>query len=113
MAYTFSFRLYSVSLETLRKIGPLAREIARHDADLAPHLRTALTSIHLNIAEGMDAEGKIRCSRFRTALGSTNESIAAVDAADALGYIKLEPGTLDGLGHVVRATLLRLVMPKR
>src|SRR5690606_36898125 len=73
---TFTFRLYALSLEALRAVGVVAAQIARHDPDLARQLRRASTSMHLNIAEGMDAEGRIRIARYRTALGSTNESIA-------------------------------------
>ncbi len=58
----------------------------------------------------MDSEGRIRHSRYRTALGSTNECIAALDAGCALGYLATVPeDAADGLQHV-RATLLKLVM---
>ena len=108
----FTLRLYSLSLESVRLVGPAAASIARHDADLARQLRRALTSVHLNIAEGMDADGRNRHSRFRTALGSTNECIAALDAADALGYLAHDAAMHDKLQHV-RATLLRLVIARR
>ena len=108
----FSLRLYSVSLETMKKVRPVVEEIGRHDQDLARQLRRALTSIHLNLSEGMDSEGRIRHSRYRTALGSTNECIAALDAGCALGYLATIPeDAADGLQHV-RATLLKLVMRK-
>ena len=60
----------------------------------------------------MDAEGRLRHARYRTALGSANESIAALEAAEALGYIQRDAAVLDKLQHV-RATLLKLVMRKR
>src|SRR5262249_52863489 len=112
MSHQFSLRLYSLSLSVIRKIAALIVEIARHDPDLARQLRRALASIQLNIAEGMESQGKLRCSRYRNALASANESIAALEVAEALGYITLEKDVLDGLGHV-SATLLRLVMTKR
>ena len=59
-----------------------------------------------------DATGGNRNARFRTALGSTNEVIAALDAADALGYVPLDHAAADKLWHV-RATLLKLVVAKR
>jgi four helix bundle protein len=108
----FTLRLYSLSLDAVRLVGPAAVSIARHDADLARQLRRALTSIHLNIAEAMDVDDRNRHARFRTALGSTNECIAALDAADALGYFTADAALHDKLQHV-RATLLRLVMPRR
>ena len=107
----FKFRLYDLSLQALRAVGPIAVQIARHDPDLARQLRKASTSMHLNIAEGMDAEGRIRFARYGTALGSTNESIAAIDAADALLYVRRDEDVLDKLHHV-RATLLNLVARK-
>jgi hypothetical protein len=53
-----------------------------------------------------------RHARFRTALGSTNECIAALDAADALGYFAASDAMRDKLQYV-RATLLRLVTNRR
>ena len=112
MAHRFSLRIYSVSIDAIRKLAKLIVEIARHDPDLARQLRRSLASIPLDIAEGMESEGKLRCSRDRNALGSCNESIAAFEVAQALGYIKLEADALEALGQV-RGTLLKLVMPKR
>jgi four helix bundle protein len=108
----FTLRLYAVSLDAVRLVGPAATAIGRHDADLARQLRKALTSIHLNISEGMDAHGRNRHAHFRIALGSTNECIGALDAADALGYFTADAATHDKLQHV-RATLLRLVVNRR
>jgi four helix bundle protein len=108
----FSFRLYYVSFDAIRALAPFLREIARHDADLARQMRRAGASVHLNIAEAMDADGRNRIARLRTALGSTNECIAGLDVADAFGYIETDERAHQPLQHV-RATLLRLVMPKR
>ena len=109
---TFKLRLYSVSLAAARLVGPLTTMIGRRDADLARQLRRALCSVHLNIAEGMDARGKTKPLRYETALGSTNECIAALDVAEALGYLARDPGAHDALQHV-RATLIRLVHKSR
>ena len=108
----FTFRLYSIALDAVRLVGPAATAIARHDADLARQLRRALQSLCLNISEGMDAHGRNRHALFRIALGSTNECIGALDVADALGYFTADAATHDKLQHV-RATLLRLVVPRR
>lgn len=107
----FTFRLYALALEAVRLVGPRAVQVGRCDPDLARQLRRAITSVHLNVAEGMDAEGRLRHARYRTALGSANESIAALEAAEALGYVERDAVALDKLQHV-RATLLRLVMRK-
>jgi len=108
----FTLRVYSLALETVRNSADALREIARHDPDLGRQFRRALTSILLNIAEAMDADGRNRHARFRIALGSTNECIAILEVADALGYITVDAALMDQFQHV-RATLLRLVMPKR
>jgi four helix bundle protein len=108
----FTFRLYGVSLETVRLVAALITRIARHDADLGRQARRAVTSIHLNIAEAMDAQAGHRTQRLRTALGSTNETIACIDVAAALGYIARDAQADDAL-QKVRATLLKLVMTKR
>ncbi len=108
----FTLRLYGVSLETVRVVGGRIEEIARHDADLAKQARRALTSMHLNLAEAMDARGGNRTLRLRTALGSTNEVIACLDVGVALGYLARDEACV-ALLRQVRATLLKLVMTKR
>ena len=108
MPVKFTFRLYALTLDTVRRVAPYVQDIARHDPDLARQLRRSSTSIHLNCAEAMDAHGRNRHARFRTSLGSTNEVIATLEVADALGYLTLDAATLDKLQHV-RATLLNLV----
>ncbi|MBX3269074.1 MAG: four helix bundle protein [Sandaracinaceae bacterium] len=105
---TFTLRLYTLSLDAARLVGPLANTIAHSDPDLGRQLRRALCSVHLNIAEGMNARGRTRPLRYDTALGSTNECIAALDVAEALGYVERDEATHDKLQHV-RATLIRLV----
>ncbi|MCB9592290.1 MAG: four helix bundle protein [Sandaracinaceae bacterium] len=108
----FTFRLYGVSLRAAKLVTARITLIARHDSDLGRQARRALSSMHLNIAESIDAQGGIRRQRMRTALGSTNEVIACLDLGDALGYAALDEEAVDALGHV-RATLLKLVMTKR
>jgi four helix bundle protein len=108
----FTFRLYPISLEAVRLVMRVVREIARHDADLADQAKRAATSWHLNIAEGMDAPGKTRILRFRTALGSVNEVIACCDLGEALGYVSVTEAEADAMHHV-RATLLNLVRTSR
>ena len=108
----FTLRVYGVALAMARGAGPTGGDIGRSDSDLARQFRRALTSILLNMAEAMDADGRNRHARFRIALGSTNECIAILEVAAALGYITVDAALMDQFQHV-RATLLRLVMPKR
>ena len=108
----FTFRLYGVSLEAVEESAPIIEDIAKHDPDLARQARRAVTSMHLNLAEGMDALGGNRRVRFRSSLGSTNEVIACLDIAQALGYAKVGEGLRDRLQRM-RATLLKLVRARR
>jgi four helix bundle protein len=104
--------LYSLAILLVRRLAAYVRGIARHDPDLARQMRRALTSVPLNIAEGMDARGRNRIARYDTALGSQNEVIACLDVGEALEYIAVAPEDRD-LAQRVRATLLRLIKPRR
>ena len=104
----FTFDLYYHSLRACRLTAPVLEEVARRDADLARQGRRALASIHLNIAESMDAPGKTRILRLRHALGSTNEVIACLDFAATVGDVVPNEEAMDALQHV-RAILLKLV----
>ncbi len=56
--------------------------------------------------------GANRTLRLRSALGSTNEVIACLDVAVALGYVAPDERLVDALSKV-RATLLELLSPRR
>jgi four helix bundle protein len=107
----FNFRLYQLSLRALRLIVRVIRAIARHDANLADQAMRASTSWHLNIAEGMNAPGKTRNLRFRSALCSVDEVIGACDIGEALGYVKVTEEEADAVQHL-RATLINTLRPK-
>src|SRR5688572_12655758 len=44
-------RIHAVVIELIREVAPVANVIARRDSDLAKQLRSALSSVALNIAE--------------------------------------------------------------
>jgi len=44
-------RIYPVLLELVRSLGPLVKQLERHDPDLAKQCRKALSSAPLNVAE--------------------------------------------------------------
>jgi four helix bundle protein len=83
-------RIYPVLLQLVAALGPLVKELERHDPDLAKQCRRALTSAPLNLAEGSYSRGKNRPARYHTALGSLREVLACFEVAEALGYL---PGT--------------------
>ena len=102
-------RIYEVVLEVVREMRPHVEAIERRDSDLARQMRRALTSVPLNVAEGSQSRGKNRGARYQTAIGSMTETVACLQTADALGYIKpVDTALLAKTNHVI-ATLLKNV----
>ena len=102
-------RIYPVTLEITREVARLIPGIARADPDLARQLRRAVTSSPLNIGEGMYSRGKLRQSRYHTALGSSREVLSCLEVAVAMGYIKAVPQSLECKLNRVIGTLVKLV----
>ena len=101
-------RIYEVVLDVLRQMKPVIIKIAEHDSDLARQLRRAATSMALNTAEASGSRAGTRRQRYHDALGSTRESAACLEAADALGYCPLDAGLRDQLDRIA-ATLFKVV----
>ena len=101
-------RIYSFVLETLRKLAPLVRAIAKHDPDLAKQLRRSASSIALNTAEASGSQGGNVRARFRDALGSAYETRANLDVAEVWGYVDVDAQLRDDLDRI-SATLFRLI----
>jgi len=101
--------IYPFILETLTELQPLAVQIARRDTDLARQLRRASSSIALNVAEGQYSRGKTRSCRYHNALGSARETLACVEVAQAMGYIREVPSELGPRFDRIIGTLMRLV----
>ena len=105
------FVAYEVALEIVRELRGVLEVLERHDRDLARQARRAATSIPLNVAEGNRRRGRDRLHLFRVAAGSASEVRAALDVAQAWGYlseattggcrrlIDRELGLLHGLTH--------------
>jgi four helix bundle protein len=102
-----ALRIYTETLELIRRMSKTVIEISRHDADLGRQLRRALTSVPLNIAEGENRRDGHGRARFATAMGSANEVRACLEVAEALGYIEAHPVERDAFDRIAR-TLFRL-----
>ena len=100
-------RIYSFIVESLKVLGPVLKEIARHDVDLARQARRAASSIALNTAEAYGCVGGNERLRFRTALGSAQEVKACLDVAVALAYVEEDVVLRDRFDRIA-ATLYRL-----
>ena len=90
-------------------VAPVAEAISRKDADLARQLRSALSSVALNIAEGSDQRGARRANHYAIALGSARESHTAIRAAVAWRYVPMpDAHVLDRFDKII-GTLTNLV----
>jgi four helix bundle protein len=104
-------RIYTVLLELVRAVKPLAKQIRRHDKDLAEQLCSALNSGPLNVAEGSHSQGGNRPARYYNALGSLREALACLEVAEAWGYVEpLDPAIRRRFQHVI-GTLVKNVRP--
>jgi four helix bundle protein len=81
------FVAFDVSLDLIRSLRPVVESLAVKDKDLADQLQRAAMSICLNLGEGSRrTKGDQR--RFYTyASGSAMEARAALEAAEAWGWI--------------------------
>jgi len=84
------FDAYDNAVEIARAMRPIVEKIREHDRSLADQTKRATQSIGLNVAEGRRRAGADRAHAFRIALGSAGEVRAAVEQADAWGYVETE-----------------------
>ncbi len=103
--------IHDVAIALVSDVAPIAREIARHDSDLAKQLRRALSSVPLNIAEGSDQRGARRVSHYSIALGSAREAWSALRTAQAWGYIAAPDTVRARFDHVIG--VLHLLVHRR
>ena len=75
------------AIQVVELARPLVEAIQRRDRDLASQLRRAISSIALNLSEGLgNTAGNARL-RFETARGSLKEAQAGIRVAVAWRYI--------------------------
>jgi four helix bundle protein len=98
-----ALQVHELALSIVEALAPLMPLIQRRDRALTSQLRTAASSMVLNIAESEHSDPGNRRARLFTAAGSANESRSAVRVAIAWGYIRRERAAdvLDRLDHVV------------
>jgi four helix bundle protein len=100
-------RIYSVALEMVREVRVLADRIQQSDRDHARQLRRSCMSVPLNLSEGSAARDGRRRNRYTDALGSARETLANLEVAEAVGYIRdIDPELRRRLDHII-GTLVR------
>ena len=104
-----TLRIYPATLEVLRQLRPVVRRIELKDKDLARQLRRCSVSVTLNVAEGMHSRGGNRTARYHTALGSAQETLACLEAAEACGYVATVDAALVQQLRRIVGTLVKLV----
>ena len=102
-------RIVDVTLTLIRQVRPLADAIGRKDPSLAKQLRDALSSVVLNTGEGSGQRGARRTNHYAYALGSARESLLALRAAEAWGYIGPVPQDVVANFDRVIGTLVKVV----
>ncbi len=84
------FLVLDLTITAIERLAPLVARIRRYDKDLAEQIRSAASSIALNIGEGNRSDGGNRRARFCTAAGSNSEVRAALRVAVAWGYVRAD-----------------------
>jgi four helix bundle protein len=102
-------RIYPVCLEMVRDVRPYAEQIARHDRWLAEQLRRSCASVVLNVAEGSGSRGGKRRHCYDVALGEARETLANLETAQAIGYVRGVDAAMRQRMDQIIGTLVRLV----
>jgi len=105
------FVTYEVSIEVIKLLRPVVAAVQIHDADLADQLKRAASSISLNLAEGMGSAKGNKQKHYSIARGSANEVRAAIQTAQAWGWIDDASGIEPVLDRLL-ALLWGLTHPK-
>ena len=95
-------RIYDDILQYVRRMRPVVKAIERHDADLARQIKKALGSMALNTAEGQRQRGGKGRNRFDDAMGSTDESRACHQFADAIGYLEADQDLIEEASRIAK-----------
>ncbi|HUH03142.1 MAG TPA: four helix bundle protein [Kofleriaceae bacterium] len=102
-------RIYPVCLAMVRDVRGLADRIGEFDRDQARQLRRSSVSVVLNVAEGAAVRDGRRRARYGDALGSARETLANLEAAEAIGYLgPIDAELRQRFDHII-GTLVGLV----
>ena len=82
------FDAFNLSLGIIRQLAGLLVAVKRRDGNLEKQLRSAASSVSLNLAESQGRAGKDRVHLLRIALGSAEEVTACLYVAIAWGYLE-------------------------
>ncbi len=94
--------IYKVALELARVVGVQGGRIAQHDRDLARQMRRSMASVVLNIAEADGGDGGTQVQRYKDALGSARETLAALELGEAMGYgVQIDAAMITKFNHVI------------
>ena len=108
------FITLSVTIDVVRALRPVVALLKRVDKDLANQIHRAASSVALNLGEGSKRTGGDRLHSFRIAAGSAAEVRAALEVADAWGYLgERDMKPLLELLDRQAALLYRLLQPSR
>lgn len=105
------FVAYEVSLDTIRALSKVVPVIAARNRDLADQIERAGSSIVLNIAEGSRSAKGNKLKHYALANGSANEVRAALETAQAWGWLEDASGVLPILDRLL-GLLWGLTHPK-
>ena len=95
------FIAYELSLEVIRGLRDVVPRIRKHNADLANQIVRAASSVTLNLNEGRKRFGGDRTNHYRYASGSASEVLAALDTADAWGWLTDSREVREKLDHLL------------
>ncbi|MGD8862320.1 MAG: four helix bundle protein [Myxococcales bacterium] len=102
-----SLEIYREALVMVREVYEVAKVVERVDGDLTRQMRRSGSSVPLNVSEGMYSRKGNRLARWQDAMGSANETRAALHVAEAVGLVTRPEALLDRIDKIV-ATLWKL-----
>jgi four helix bundle protein len=102
-----SLEIYQETLSMVREVHAVAKVVERVDGDLARQMRRSASSVPLNVSEGIYSRKGNRLARWQDAMGSANETRAALHVAEAVGLVEHRAELLDRIDEIV-ATLWKL-----